>query len=615
MIIGCPSCSARYQLADSKIKPKGTKVRCPRCSHTFTVFPENEEDNISDRTELFVRRDDVYKPNEPPASSESKPTPKPTPKPQPPAEAKPDLDFDNEDMFNQKTAVSMRAPHSVGNESQKSQTEDTPVRQPEDPIASAKSSAVEESSEEKPKQSKVFEDPARVSQPKKEASQEAPPAEEEDFRPFGDATLFEIQKTTRKRKWPKYAIAASVFALAGAVLYFAYDFISNYELPSDVKVVEQKSVGDTQEATLEVIRPSGWYQDDPQVYQETLAQIAALPKSERDKPENRALLSEALILNGLLNDQTDQVNRGLGMIPGLVIAHPGSPASYYGTAAYAIWNNDKSTLSDLMSRWPEAHKDAPEYRLVEIVYLSKTGKLDQALELGSDLFTQKPGFQRANNYIYYLSLQDKALTEKFFDERSLGKLERFYERHRSILRKHLSELPRLQRAIDRLRGKSGSSSKKEISKAKAKPRKKPSIQKEDPPAPKKQPVKKTVEVPRNQKSSTARRNTRRQTKLPKPDSTLVAKNRSLSRDKSQARRLFNQGNQQFNDGNIDAALDSYRQVIKLDHEFAEVYKRMGMIYMSRQQSDRALKSFKLYLKLKPETDDKKLVEGWISSLQ
>ncbi|MGA0163561.1 MAG: zinc-ribbon domain-containing protein, partial [Bdellovibrionota bacterium] len=46
MIISCPSCSAKYHLADSKVKASGTKVRCPRCSYTFSVFkslePENE---------------------------------------------------------------------------------------------------------------------------------------------------------------------------------------------------------------------------------------------------------------------------------------------------------------------------------------------------------------------------------------------------------------------------------------------------------------------------------------------------------------------------------------------------------------------------------------------
>jgi len=42
---------------------------------------------------------------------------------------------------------------------------------------------------------------------------------------------------------------------------------------------------------------------------------------------------------------------------------------------------------------------------------------------------------------------------------------------------------------------------------------------------------------------------------------------------------------------------------------------MGMIYMARKESERALRSFKIYLQLKPETNDKQMVEGWISSLQ
>ncbi|MDF1580770.1 MAG: zinc-ribbon domain-containing protein [Desulfuromonadales bacterium] len=37
MIIECPECQARFKLADEKIKPEGTKVRCSKCKHVFTV--------------------------------------------------------------------------------------------------------------------------------------------------------------------------------------------------------------------------------------------------------------------------------------------------------------------------------------------------------------------------------------------------------------------------------------------------------------------------------------------------------------------------------------------------------------------------------------------------
>ncbi len=39
MIVQCPECQTKYNLPDSKISPGGTKVRCSRCTHTFTAFP------------------------------------------------------------------------------------------------------------------------------------------------------------------------------------------------------------------------------------------------------------------------------------------------------------------------------------------------------------------------------------------------------------------------------------------------------------------------------------------------------------------------------------------------------------------------------------------------
>ncbi len=39
MQIVCEKCDARYGLADDKIKPSGTSVRCPKCNHVFKVFP------------------------------------------------------------------------------------------------------------------------------------------------------------------------------------------------------------------------------------------------------------------------------------------------------------------------------------------------------------------------------------------------------------------------------------------------------------------------------------------------------------------------------------------------------------------------------------------------
>ena len=39
MVIQCTECQTRFRLADEKIKPQGTKVRCSKCHHIFTVTP------------------------------------------------------------------------------------------------------------------------------------------------------------------------------------------------------------------------------------------------------------------------------------------------------------------------------------------------------------------------------------------------------------------------------------------------------------------------------------------------------------------------------------------------------------------------------------------------
>lgn len=39
MVIQCSACQTRYRLADEKIRPQGTKVRCSKCGEVFTVLP------------------------------------------------------------------------------------------------------------------------------------------------------------------------------------------------------------------------------------------------------------------------------------------------------------------------------------------------------------------------------------------------------------------------------------------------------------------------------------------------------------------------------------------------------------------------------------------------
>ena len=39
MIVACSACSARFRVADEKVGPRGARIRCTRCGHTFAVSP------------------------------------------------------------------------------------------------------------------------------------------------------------------------------------------------------------------------------------------------------------------------------------------------------------------------------------------------------------------------------------------------------------------------------------------------------------------------------------------------------------------------------------------------------------------------------------------------
>ena len=47
MIATCPSCTARYKINASKIKGRGAKITCPKCSRGFVVYREGEGPEIA----------------------------------------------------------------------------------------------------------------------------------------------------------------------------------------------------------------------------------------------------------------------------------------------------------------------------------------------------------------------------------------------------------------------------------------------------------------------------------------------------------------------------------------------------------------------------------------
>jgi len=43
MVITCPNCEAKYKLPGEKLKGRGAKITCPRCSHVFVIFNKEAE--------------------------------------------------------------------------------------------------------------------------------------------------------------------------------------------------------------------------------------------------------------------------------------------------------------------------------------------------------------------------------------------------------------------------------------------------------------------------------------------------------------------------------------------------------------------------------------------
>ena len=47
MIVTCPSCSTPYKINEAKIKGRGAKITCPKCSHRFVVYRPGEGPNAA----------------------------------------------------------------------------------------------------------------------------------------------------------------------------------------------------------------------------------------------------------------------------------------------------------------------------------------------------------------------------------------------------------------------------------------------------------------------------------------------------------------------------------------------------------------------------------------
>lgn len=618
MIITCQSCSAKYQLADSKVKSTGTKVRCPRCTHTFTVFPEPEADeSLSDQTEMFVRKEGLLGNQK---GSEETHQKSDTNKAES-SETNAPTDEDQEDHEKTEKAISNdETAFSANDEKQDKKIESHGEKSSEeDSIFQGKTAFSDESThliQDRPspeegerKDPKPEESPAQDwSSPDKEPHKEDSPSDEkqdENVRPFGDATFFEIRKQSRKSKGKKRKLAASLLAIVGilGLVYFAveYQILDQFSFEKEAKVYE-------------INRPEGWYSDHPRVYQDTLSHLASLPNEERNRPENRVLLGEALIINGFLNDSQDQISSGLAFTSALSVSYPDTPLGFYGNTAYALWKQDISTLKDLVERWPSAHRDDPEFQLAEVIVQADEGKFEEAFTNAKNLLSQMPHFQRATNWTLWFALRQPQAADEYLGERWLNELKENYRDYREELKKEISHWPRFFGSIDRRLGLD----EPEVESPEPEPQPQPQPKQEEQSEPTSG---NDANIPDQMKPVPPRPTaskghaSQNQGELPTPSEARQSQIAQEAAEMDEARKRYNEGNQYFEQGEWEEALRSYRDSLRANPNFADAYKQIGRVYKERGESDRALRSFKIYLQLQPESSDKQLVEAWISSLE
>jgi len=73
MIVTCASCLTKFNLDDSKIPSKGTKVRCSKCQYVFFIVPPPEaREEVDENLESFAKyHKELFEPGEKEAEDES----------------------------------------------------------------------------------------------------------------------------------------------------------------------------------------------------------------------------------------------------------------------------------------------------------------------------------------------------------------------------------------------------------------------------------------------------------------------------------------------------------------------------------------------------------------
>lgn len=98
--------------------------------------------------------------------------------------------------------------------------------------------------------------------------------------------------------------------------------------------------------------------------------------------------------------------------------------------------------------------------------------------------------------------------------------------------------------------------------------------------------------------------------------TLIAVRVAHAEDPStkSAKRHFDRGQKLFNLGKFDEALDEYQQAYEAK-EIPAILFNIGQCYRNLGDYDAAVFSFKKYLKLEPDADNREQVEEYITELE
>jgi len=642
MVVSCPKCSSRYQLSDDKVKAEGTKVRCPRCQNTFKVFPEAAKEPAFEveKTELSIPVRDFQskaasqkavpakevgeqergpKTHVPAASAaetmRSTKTREPSPFKRPLQDeadefAREDIDEQTENL---KTAPQMRA--------------------------SATSRAAK---------TEIFSEDSEEATANQKPESNAP-------KPFGDATFLAIQKMggARESRRKSFVVAAFVILALSFVLFFLYS-------PQTRSPLEPMASKQTEE-TIRISRPTNWYQDNPAVFQKLLGQMATLPKAEQDKPSNKALIAEALVLNGIVTGAYDQVAQGTAYASDLITTYSGAVYGFYARAAYAVYKDDTGGLITLASNWPKSNQTDSEFLLVNILALSKSGQKSSALVLAKAMLDQMPDFQRGQLAVLNIALDSWKEAETVLGEKTLTSLIKAFGKTKEALQSSGAILPDLINSIDKKllrRSASLASAKSNESSGSSKPsvpdrkntklpekkveksltdslnkraqkdleeRKSEESKDTEAKAPETKAAETKVTEPKEpvaqekaaEKVAESRPAPKEKapTKLPPPNAELVASAKQEKKEQSEAGKLYQMGLTQIEQGRADEAILSFQKSLRFDPDYAESYRKLGEIYMKRDERDKALRALKIYLRLRPDSSDRQVVQGWISSLE